>query len=38
MNITPVAFVIIGFVAALTLLTGGYMVHCGVEKFARRLD
>lgn len=36
MIFTPVAFVIIVFVAALTLLAGGYALQRGVAKIARR--
>lgn len=36
MVFTPVAFVLIGFVASLVALTGAYVVHCGVARLAAR--
>ena len=39
MLLTPVAFVLVGFVACIVALTGAYGVHRSVEKLAaRRID
>lgn len=36
MLITPVMVVLVGFVGAMTLISGTYLVQCGLARFGRR--